>query len=136
MEHKYTVLHHQKTTAKKMTAKTKGKEKEIIIESKKGLPGWKQFYIHYVTPLLDFVSMKCPPGPCFIPCCYVVNFFKGATLPFGLALMTYYQVSTSILCTFIMRMCVFLIPNPIANGFVTNRHHRRLLDTLTYHNIH
>eukprot|EP00927_Polykrikos_kofoidii_P056199 TRINITY_DN50364_c0_g1_i1.p1 TRINITY_DN50364_c0_g1~~TRINITY_DN50364_c0_g1_i1.p1 ORF type:complete len:250 (-),score=30.77 TRINITY_DN50364_c0_g1_i1:8-757(-) len=39
-----------------------------------------------------FVGQECPPGPKLFPWYYIINFQKGGSLPFMLALMWYYDV--------------------------------------------
>ena len=48
-------------------------------------------YEKYINPFVDFIMFHIPPGPRFIPTCYVVNFSKGATLPMGLFLMNHFD---------------------------------------------
>lgn len=52
---------------------------------------WQSFYFKFITPVMDFLIFDIPPGPPLIPSCYIVNAFKGLTLPLGVILMIYYQ---------------------------------------------
>ncbi len=50
-----------------------------------------KLYEQYITPLTEFLLFKIPPGPRFIPACYVVNTFKGLTLPLCFLLMYHFN---------------------------------------------
>lgn len=59
------------------------------------LPVWRRrlesLYLDWFSPLADFLSQRLPPGPQCVPMRWVINFQKGGTLPYVLALMTWYN---------------------------------------------
>eukprot|EP00505_MAST-04D_sp_SCG-Rhode-Island_P004316 Stramenopile-MAST_4_protein_4316 len=49
------------------------------------------FYAKFVDPLVDMLGFGFPPGPKFIPACYVINTFKAGTIAMCFTLMHQYD---------------------------------------------
>lgn len=50
----------------------------------------ESFYLDFLSPLADFLSLRLPPGPACVPMKWIINFQKGGTLPYVLGLMAWY----------------------------------------------
>ena len=63
----------------------------MIKPSKMAVSAVTSFYVDKVGPLFDYMMFRLPPGPRCVPLCWVINFFKGATLPWCFFLMYYFN---------------------------------------------